>query len=409
MKKSPLAPASHPSLPPVAGVRMACAESGIRYKGRPDVLFMLFDEGTQAAGVYTTSKVVAAPVTWCRAAQAKGTARALVVNAGNANAFTGEGGMQSVQRVTQAAAGLIGCDANEVFMSSTGVIGEPLPDAKITTVLPALHKSAEANGWWTAAQSIMTTDTFMKVATAKAKIDGVEVTINGIAKGSGMIAPNMATLLAYVATDAAIPASVLQALLNEANELSFNAITVDSDTSTNDTLMAFATNKAKHKAVASQDDAHLKEFRAAFIAVLRDLAIQVVEDGEGATKFITIKVKGAAFTESAKTIAFTIANSPLVKTAIAGEDANWGRIVAAAGRSGEPVVQEHISVWVGGVLVAKDGARVTGFDETPVAAHMKGQRIDIVIDVGAGGSGSAEVYTCDLTHGYIDINGSYRS
>jgi len=409
MKTSPLAPKSFPTLPPIDGVRIAVAETQIRYKNRNDVLLMAFDEGTQAAGVFTTSRVVAAPVTQSREALLQGTARALVVNAGNANAFTGAGGMQSVDRVVKAAAAVLHCKPEQVYMSSTGVIGEPLPDAKITNALPDMFGKLSGDGWHDAARTIMTTDTFMKVATATANIDGVEVTINGIAKGSGMIAPNMATLLAYVATDAAIPHNVLQALLAEANELSFNAITVDSDTSTNDTLMAFASCKAKHTAVASLQDAHVQEFRGAFTRVLRQLAIYVVEDGEGASKFITINAKGAVSDASAKVIALTIANSPLVKTAIAGEDANWGRIVAAAGRSGEPVMQEKIGVWIGGVLVAKDGARVAGYDEAPVNAHMKGQRIDIVIDVGAGGKGVAEVYTCDLTHGYIDINGSYRS
>lgn len=415
MKTSPLAPKIFPTLPPIEGVRIAVAETQIRYKGRNDVLLMAFDEGTQAAGVFTTSKVVAAPVMQSREAlveqkaDATLSARLLIVNAGNANAFTSAQGMACVERVVDGAATFFGCRSYEVFMSSTGVIGEPLPDHKITGAFGKLKTSLSADGWHDAARTIMTTDTFMKVATAKAKIDGVEVTINGIAKGSGMIAPNMATLLAYVATDAAIPHHVLQELLAEANELSFNAITVDSDTSTNDTLMAFATGKAKHKAVANAQDAHLKAFRMAFTELLRLLAIQVVEDGEGATKFITVNAKGAVSNESAKTIAFTIANSPLVKTAIAGEDANWGRIVAAAGRSGEHVVQEKMGVWIGGVLVAKGGARVSGYDETPVNMHMKGQRIDIVIDVGAGGKGTAEVYTCDLTHGYIDINGSYRS
>lgn len=409
MKLSPLAPKTYPTLPPIAGIHIACAETGIRYKNRPDLLLAVFDEGTVAAGVFTVSNVVAAPVIWCREALVSPLARALIVNAGNANAFTGEKGMQSVRHVVEDAAALLGCKGRDVFMSSTGVIGEPLPHEKITATLPALTASLKAEGWHDAARAIMTTDTFMKVATATAEIEGVQVTINGIAKGSGMIAPNMATLLAYVFTDAAIPKPVLQALLAEANERSFNAITVDGDTSTNDTLMAFATQKAKHKAVLSEDDKHLAEFRKAFTAVLTDLAMQVVKDGEGATKFVTIKVTGAESDAAAKIIGLTIANSPLVKTAIAGEDANWGRIVAAAGRSGENVVQEAMEVRVGGVLVAQNGARVTGFDETPVAAHMKGQSIDILLDCGAGGKGEAAVYTCDLTHGYIDINGSYRS
>ncbi len=408
IKTSPLAPTQFPVLPAIAGVHCAALETGIRYKNRPDVLLMTFDEGTQAAGVFTVSQVVAAPVLWSRKALTSGLARALVVNAGNANAFTGEAGEASVSRVVQATAALLGCPQEQVFMSSTGVIGEPLPDHKITDALPALQAALQGDAWDGAARAIMTTDTFKKVATTTTLIDGVEVRINGIAKGSGMIAPNMATLLAYVCTDAAIPHAALQQMLVEANDVSFNAITVDSDTSTNDTLMAFATGKAQHKTVQSIDDAHVQAFRAAFTQLLRNLAMQVVEDGEGATKFIAVQVTGAASAASAKTIAFTIANSPLVKTAIAGEDANWGRIVAAAGRAGEPVKQEHISVWIGGVLVAKKGARAEGYDETPVNAHMKGQRIHIIIDVGVGES-SAEVYTCDLTHGYIDINGSYRS
>lgn len=410
MKPSPLAPTHFPTLLPLAGVRIACAETGIRYKNRPDLLLMVFDEGTQAAGVFTTNQVVAAPVTWSRMAlAASGKARALVVNAGNANAFTGTLGMESVERLVNETAATLGCAREAVYISSTGVIGEPLKDEKITALLPALAQKQQSDSWEHAARAIMTTDTFRKLATASALIDGVKVTIHGIAKGSGMIAPNMATLLAYVVTDAALPHNVLQELLAEANEQSFNAITVDSDTSTNDTLMAFATCKAAHAAVHSAQEVRLREFRYAFGQVLRALAVQVVEDGEGATKFITVRVKGAVSDHSARAIAFTIANSPLVKTAIAGEDANWGRIVGAAGRAGEPVTQEKMEVTIGGVLVAKDGARVTGYDEAPVTAHMKGQRIEILLDAGTGGSGAAEVYTCDLTHGYIDINGSYRS
>jgi glutamate N-acetyltransferase/amino-acid N-acetyltransferase len=383
-------------------VKLAVAECNIRYKDRPDVLLAEFTPGTIAAGVFTTSLTAAAPVTWCRKALKNTKARALVVNSGNANAFTGALGMDSIHRTVQGVVANIGCVAEEVYIASTGVIGEPLSDDKIVAALPALKNALNENAWESAARSIMTTDTFMKVATKTAKIGDTVVTLNGFAKGSGMIAPNMATLLAFVFTDAAIPAETLQKLVSEANEISFNAITVDSDTSTNDTLMVFATGKAEN---GNHD---LSDFTQALNVILTDLATQIVLDGEGAQKFVTIKVAGAKDTKSAKTIAMTIANSPLVKTAIAGEDANWGRIVAAVGRAGEYVEQDKIGVSVGGVLVAKDGARVEGFNEEPVAKHMKGTHIDILVELGLG-NGTSTVYTCDLTHGYIDINGSYRS
>jgi len=408
MKISPLAPTSFPALPVVAGVRLAVGQSNIRYKGRDDLLLAEFTSGTQAAGVLTRSKVVAAPIIWCQKALRKSKTRALVVNAGNANAFTGKGGMASVARVTSATASLLKCKSEEVLVASTGVIGEPLPDARITALLPTLTRSLHADGWENAARAIMTTDTFLKVATRTARIGGRQVTINGIAKGSGMIAPDMATLLAFVFTDAKIPAGVLRALLREANEASFNSITVDGDTSTNDALLAFATGQAKHTAVKSAGAASLAGFKAALKSVLTDLAIQIVKDGEGAQKFVTIAIKGAKSDKAARKIGLTIANSPLVKTAIAGADANWGRIVAAAGRAGEQVVQDKIEVSVGGTLVARKGARVEGFNEAPVAAHMKGSDIRIALNLHLG-KGSAVVYTCDLTHGYIDINGSYRS
>ena len=408
MKPSPLAPAAIPALPGIAGVELAAYPCNIRYRDRPDVLLATFAEDTQVAGVFTESKVVAAPVSWCRRALKGRRARALVVNAGNANAFTGKEGLQSVERVISATAKMLGCKPEQVFMASTGVIGEPLPDHKIIEALPTLKWTLNANAWVNAVQAIMTTDTFMKMATKTVRIGTTPVTTNGIAKGSGMIAPNMATLLAFVFTDAAIPAAVLQRLLAEANDRSFNSITVDGDTSTNDTLMAFATGKAEHKPVKTTNDVHLRAFKAALQEVLTDLAIQVVKDGEGAQKFVAIEVHGAKSEKAARAIALTIANSPLVKTAIAGEDANWGRIVGAAGRAGEYLVQEKIKVSIGGVLVAKNGARVKGYDEAPVVTHMKGQYIDIRLDLGVG-KGNAKVYTCDLTHGYIDINGSYRS
>lgn len=408
MKPSPLAPTSYPTLPAISGVRLAVGESAIRYKNRADLLLMEFAPGTQVAGVLTQSTVVAAPVTWCHELLTTGHARGLVVNAGNANAFTGKGGMESLMRVTHSTATALACKPHEVLMASTGVIGEPLPDGKITDLLPTLAKNLSADGWHDAARAIMTTDTFMKVATKQVKIGDTLVTINGFAKGSGMIAPNMATLLAFVCTDAAIPADILGALLAQANEVSFNSITVDGDTSTNDTLLAFATGKAAHIAINSLRDVHLAAFTAAFTELLTDLAIQVVKDGEGAQKFVTIAVDGAESDEAARIIGLTIAHSPLVKTAIAGSDANWGRIVAAAGRSGQIVEQDKIEVHLGDTLVAKEGARAENYDEAPVAAHMKGSDIRITLNLHLG-KGSAVVYTCDLTHGYIDINGSYRS
>ncbi len=407
-KTSPLAPASTPSLPAIAGVKLATAESNIRYKNRPDLLLATMDEGTQAAGVFTTSLTAAAPVAWCKHILNSGKARAMVVNAGNANAFTGRKGMEAVEYIAQAASANLHCSPEHVYVASTGVIGEPLAYDKIAHAMPNLTSSLNGDAWNQAARSIMTTDTFMKVATVTVKIGDTPVTINGFAKGSGMIAPNMATLLAFVFTDAHIPAPILQEMLAQANTVSFNCITVDGDTSTNDTLLAFATCKAKHVPISSAEDKHIAPFQKALADLLTDLAIQVVKDGEGAQKLITIAVEDAESDKAAYTIAMTIANSPLVKTAIAGEDANWGRIVGAVGRAGENIQQDKITVSIGGITVAKDGARVPDYDETPVNAHMKGQDIHIHVDLGMG-KGAATVYTCDLTHGYIDINGSYRS
>lgn len=405
---SPLAPVAFAELPAIEGVRLAAAECGIRYQNRPDVLLVEMSEGTQAAGVFTTSLTAAAPVIWCKQILKKKKARALVVNSGNANAFTGKEGMISVKRIATAASITLHTPPETVFIASTGVIGEPLADDKITGALPRIKKGLNENSWEVAARSIMTTDTFMKVATRETTIGGKPVTINGIAKGSGMIAPDMATLLVFVFTDAAIPANVLQKLLAQANDVSFNCTTVDGDTSTNDSLLVFATGKAKHTPVKSAADKHVQNFKKALTDLLTDLAIQVVKDGEGAQKLITIAVKGAASDASAKKAAMAVANSPLVKTAIAGQDANWGRIVMALGKSGEKVVQEKLSISIGGVAVAQKGARVTGYDEAPVGDHMRGKDIRIVADLGIG-KGAATVYTCDLTHGYIDINGSYRS
>ena len=404
---SPLAVAL-PELPPLAGVRLGAIAAGIRYKGRNDVVMAELAPGTTVAGVFTTSKCPGAPVDWCREMLPGGKARAVVINAGNANVFTGKAGADACKATAAAAARIAGVPIEQVFLSSTGVIGEVLPHEKLTAALPELHANLSESGWEAAARGIMTTDTFPKGVTRTARIGGTEVRINGIAKGSGMIAPDMATMLCFIFTDANIPAPALQKLLGKGVAGSFNATTVDSDTSTSDTVLLFATGQAKHPEVAADGGKDLADFARALNAVLLDLALQVVRDGEGAQKLIRIDVTGATSAKSAKRIAMTIANSPLVKTAIAGEDANWGRIVMAVGKAGEPADRDKISVGVGGVWMAKDGGVVPGYDETPVVAHMKGQDVDIAVDIGLG-RGKATVWTCDLTHGYIDINGSYRS
>lgn len=397
-----------PEVPPVAGVRMGVAAAGIRYKGRNDLTLMEFAPGTTVAGVFTRNKCPGAPVDWCRAALKGGRARALVVNAGNANVFTGKPGRDAVQATADAAAALVGCKPKEVFLASTGVIGETLPHEKLTAALPALHGKLAEDGWADAARGIMTTDTFPKACIRTAMIGETEVTIAGIAKGSGMVAPDMATMLCFIATDAKIPAAALQAMLKKGVDASFNRTTVDSDTSTSDTVLVFATGQAKHPRVPAEGGAVLKDFQRALHALLLDLALQVVRDGEGAQKLVRIDVTGATTTRSAQKIAMAIANSPLVKTAIAGEDANWGRIVMAVGKAGEPADRDRLSVAVGGTWMAREGGVVPGYDEAPVVAHMKGREIEIAVDIGLG-RGKATAWTCDLTHGYIDINGSYRS
>ena len=407
-KLSPLAPAGFPQMPPVPGVTFATANCGLRYKGRPDVLLVSLEKGTQTAGVLTTSKTAAAPVDLCRKLLKGGKGRAVIVNAGNANAFTGLAGIKSVQRTVDKVAEVLGCPKNQVYVASTGVIGETLKDEKIRESLKGLAKSLKPSGWNDAATAISTTDTFPKGASRKAMIGDTEVTIVGIAKGSGMIAPDMATMLGFVFTDAAVPAAVLQKIVARAADRSFNSITVDGDTSTSDTLLMFATGQAKHKKVASVGDAHLRAFRDAVEDLFMELAHLIVKDGEGATKFVTINVAGAMSAKAARKIGLVIGNSPLVKTAIAGEDANWGRIVAAVGKSGEAADRDKLRISIGGVAVADKGMVVPGYDETPVAAHMKGQEIVIDVDLRLG-KGAATVWTCDLTHGYIDINGSYRS
>jgi glutamate N-acetyltransferase/amino-acid N-acetyltransferase len=409
---SPLA-VSLPELPPLAGVRLSATAAGIRYQGRTDVVMMEVAANSTVAGVFTSNRCPGAPVDWCRASLKGGKARVVVVNAGNANVFTGKAGRESCAATAGAAAKLLECPARQVFVASTGVIGEVLPHEKLIAVLPALQESLAADGWDAAARGIITTDTFPKASTRAAQIGDATVRITGIAKGSGMIAPDMATMLCFVFTDAKIPADALQTILKKGVDTSFNCTTVDSDTSTSDTVLLIATGQAKHTRIPSADGSAarnrmLADFARALDEVLLDLALQVVGDGEGAQKRVRIEVTGATTAKSAKRIAMAVANSPLVKTAIAGEDANWGRIVMAVGKSGEPADRDKLSIGVGGVWMAREGAVIPGYDETPVVAHMKGNEVEITIDIGLG-KGKATAWTCDLTHGYIDINGSYRS
>lgn len=408
---SPLAPKSYPKLPAIEGVRFATGEGGIRYKGRTDVLLALMDAGTTVAGVFTKSKCPSAPVDWCRANLSGGTARALVVNSGNANAFTGKSGVASVQLTAEIAAKATGAKQSEIFLASTGVIGEPLDASKFNGILATLAAKADPHGMLEAARAIMTTDTFPKVATVSAKIDGILVTISGIAKGAGMIAPDMATMLSFIFTDAPIAAPVLQALLAAGVKPSFNAITVDSDTSTSDTLMLFATGAAAKRgcpAIETTSDNRLTGFKKALNKLLLNLAHQVVKDGEGARKFVAVKVSGAQSARAAKVIALSIANSPLVKTAIAGEDANWGRVVMAVGKAGEKAERDKLSISFGGIRVALNGARDPAYDEAQVSAKMREENISIHAELGIG-RGAATVWTCDLTKAYVEINGDYRS
>ncbi|KMO38566.1 bifunctional glutamate N-acetyltransferase/amino-acid acetyltransferase ArgJ [Methylobacterium aquaticum] len=408
---SPLAPKHQPALPPIAGVRLATAQAGIRYRGRTDVLLVLLDPGTRAAGVFTRSKCPSAAVDWCRETLRGGqSARALVVNSGNANAFTGLKGRESVRLTAEIAGKAADCAPGEVFIASTGVIGEPLDATKFDGVLAecAGRTGPDAERWTEAARAIMTTDTFPKLATRRVRLNGAEVTINGIAKGAGMIAPDMATMLSFVFTDADLPAEVLQALLSRGVAKSFNCCTVDGDTSTSDTLMLFATARAGNAPVASAEDPAVAEFAEALDGLLIELAQLVARDGEGARKFVTVEVNGATDDASAHRIAMSIANSPLVKTAVAGEDANWGRVVMAVGKAGEPADRDRLAIWFGDVRVAVEGARDPGYDEEAASAAMRGDEVRIGVDLGLG-TGAARVWTCDLTKAYIEINGDYRS
>jgi glutamate N-acetyltransferase/amino-acid N-acetyltransferase len=411
LARSPLAPPATPRLPAIDGVRLASRACGIKYRDRADVCLMAFDPGTAMAGVFTRSKTASAPVEWCRRALEAGRARAVVVNSGNANAFTGRLGEDATAAVAGAAAAALGCRPRQVFLASTGVIGEPLPHERIVKAMARLEAGLKPAGWAAAASAIMTTDTYPKAATRTAEIGGRKVTLNGIAKGSGMIAPDMATMLSFAATDAKLPRALLQRLLERAVQRSFNCITVDGDTSTSDTVLLAATGKAGHPRVPADcrpGDPLIRDFARALDDLMLDLAHQVARDGEGAQKFVAITVTGAASAAAARRIGLAIANSPLVKTAIAGEDANWGRIVMAVGKAGERAERDRLKIAIGGVELAREGRRVDGYDETPIARHMKGRDIDIAVDVGVG-RGCATVWTCDLTHGYIDINADYRT
>ncbi len=408
---SPLAPTHYPAMPEIRGVKIATAEAGIKYKGRTDVLLIVFDRPTAVAGVFTRSKCPSAAVDFCRTSLAGGTARAVVVNSGNANAFTGKKGRESARLTATAAAKAVGCKPGQVFLASTGVIGEPLDAGKFSHLLGDMTQNAVAERWQDAASAIMTTDTFPKVSTETVLLGGVPVTINGIAKGAGMIAPDMATMLSFVATDAPIAADVLQKLLSKSVGKSFNSVTVDSDTSTSDTLLLFATGSAAERGAApvtKVKDKRLKPFIKALDRVLKDLALQVVRDGEGARKMLEISVTGATSPRSAKRIALSIANSPLVKTAAAGEDANWGRIVMAVGKAGEPADRDRLAIWFGDIRVAREGERDPDYSEDATSAYMKNDDIKIRVDIGLG-KGKATVWTCDLTKEYVAINGDYRS
>jgi glutamate N-acetyltransferase/amino-acid N-acetyltransferase len=408
---SPLAPSNFPDMSDIAGVRLATGAAGIRYKGRTDVLLVLFDKGTTVAGVFTRSKCPSAPVDWCRAQLKSGRARALVVNSGNANAFTGRSGRDATKFTAAIASKAAGCKPGEIFLASTGVIGEPLDARAFDGVMDGLVASARPGDWNAAAKAIMTTDTFPKAAMATAKLGDATVTICGIAKGAGMIAPDMATMLSFVFTDAPIAAPALQSLLSRGVADSFNAVTIDGDTSTSDTLLAFATGAAAAYGapkILRAADPRLKGFVKAFDSVLKELAELVARDGEGARKLVEIIVEGAASPKSARRIAMSIANSPLVKTAIAGEDANWGRVVMAVGKAGEPADRDRLSIWFNGIRVAHKGQRDPDYDEAEVSAEMKKQVIELKVGLGLG-RGRDRVLTCDLTKEYIAINGDYRS
>ncbi len=411
-KVSPFAPQVLPALPPIAGVGLAAIAAGLRYQGRKDLLLATLAPGTVAAGVTTRSATRSAAVNWCRLRLAQGTTRALVVNAGNANAFTGTRGETAVQMTAEAAAAAVGCQVQDVLMASTGVIGEPLDASGFGALLAQLAQQVtsppDPAAWSDAAAAIMTTDTFPKLSSAAFDAGGMEARIGGIAKGSGMIAPDMATMLAFVFTDAAVDAGLLQQIVRELTATTFNCITVDGDTSTSDTFLVFATGQCGAPPIQERADPRYLALREALHAVMHDLALQIAKDGEGISKFISIKVTGAEHVIAARKIAMAIANSPLVKTAIAGEDANWGRIVMAVGKAGAMADRDKLRIAFGPHVLAEMGERVPDYDEGPVAQYMRRDTIDIAVDVGVGDA-AATVWTCDLTHDYISINADYRS
>lgn len=403
--RSPLAPNRFPDLPVIGGVSFATAEAGVKYRGRADVMLAQLAPGTTIAGAFTQSSTRSAAVLDCqeKIGGPADAGAAIIVNSGNANAFTGRNGRVSVKSVTQAVADTVSVPEARVFSSSTGVIGEPLPHDRINNKLTEMSQSLEANAIQDAAHAIMTTDTFPKGAGVTISVDGQPVHIAGIAKGSGMIAPDMATMLVYIFTDAVVEQPVLQSMVSVLNKATFNCITVDSDTSTSDTLLVAATGASGIRVSDSNVG-----FMEALRNVMLDLAHQVVRDGEGATKFVEVSVTGASSDQDARTHALSVANSPLVKTAIAGEDANWGRVVMAIGKSGAPADRDTLSIRFGDILVAKDGWVNPGYDEAEASKYMKNQELAIHVDLGLGG-GTARVWTCDLTHGYIQINADYRS
>ncbi len=406
MKVSPLAPTFYPEIPEIEGVRLASVEAGIKYKDRKDLCLIAFDKPAEIAGVFTKSKCPSAPVDWCRKHLGQGKASCVVINSGNANAFTGKKGADAAELTASTTAQLLGCSKKTVFLASTGVIGEPLDASGFADCLATAKSQLTLDGWHSAAQTIMTTDTYPKLATRQFKAGGRNFTLNGIAKGSGMIAPDMATMLSFLVTDLPVDHKVLQKLLARAIKPTFNAITVDSDTSTSDTVLLFSAGDGKN--IKQANDERLRPLKSALAEVLHDLAMQVVRDGEGANKHVCIEVTGAANKRSARKIAASVANSPLVKTAIAGEDANWGRIIMAVGKAGEPAERDLLSIKFGDIIVARNGERDPDYNEDEVSRLMQKPEIDISIDLGLG-KGSAKVWTCDLTREYVAINGDYRS
>ena len=406
---SPLAPASFPNLPAVGGVQLATHAAGIRYKDRDDLFLALFDEGTNAAGVFTKSLCPSAPVDWSRSILGSGAARAVVCNSGNANAFTGALGARSVDVTVDTLAEHLSIDRSTIHVASTGVIGEAMPNNVLANGLRALQTSPSSAATWAAsANAIRTTDTFAKGASAIADLDGIKATVVGIAKGSGMIAPDMATMLGFVFTDAAVAPDVLQTMLVDSATKSYNSITVDSDTSTSDSVWLFATGAAGNDPITSLADPRYHELSRAVAAVNLDLAHQIVRDGEGATKFVEITVSGAESDAAARVIALAIANSPLVKTALAASDANWGRIVMAVGKAGEKADRDALKIVIGDEVAAVAGELSRAYSEDRATEHLKGDEVRLLVDVGVG-DGEATVWTCDLTHGYIEINAGYRS